>query len=191
MHCRFDLAHPPRFHIEDSIAGDPVLAWLEASWRWQQLPLAALLWWLGGWAFVHWGTCLRITLSLTGHWVIGHFAHHGGHQGWQVAGLPVQGYNLPRFGLITFGEAFHGNHHAFPHSARLGIEPGQTDPGFWLIRALAWLGLARNIRLPSSAPPRDGLTRLHHGHQPSLANSHWSKYSPRSVHRPPSSPPFP
>jgi stearoyl-CoA desaturase (delta-9 desaturase) len=119
----------------------------------QQLPLALLLFILGGWAWVLWGISLRIWASLTGHWMVGHFAHRGGHQGWYIAGLPVQGYNLRGLGLLTFGENWHGNHHAFPHSAKLGIERGQSDPGFLLIRILALLGLAGNIRLPASAPP--------------------------------------
>jgi hypothetical protein len=91
---------------------------------------------------------------------VGHFAHRTGHQGWRVDGLPVQGYNLPGLGLVAFGENWHGNHHAFPHSARLGVEPGQTDPGFWFIKALEWVGLATAIRLPDSEPPRDGLVRV-------------------------------
>ncbi|WP_309667841.1 fatty acid desaturase [Tabrizicola sp.] len=160
MHCRFDLAHPPRFQIEPQIADDPVLRLIERHWMAQQIPLAVILWALGGWAWVFWGISTRIVLSLSGHWAVGHFAHRQGHQGWRIEGLPVQGYNLPGLGLITFGENWHGNHHAFPHSARHGIEPGQLDPGFWFIRALETLGLARAIRLPDSAPPREGLTRV-------------------------------
>ena len=160
MHCRFDLSHPPQFHIEAPIADDPVLRGIERYWMLQQIPVALLLFALGGWAWVLWGISLRIVLSLTGHWAIGHFAHRTGHQGWRIEGLPVQGYNLPGFGLITFGENWHGNHHAFPHSARLGVEDGQTDPGFWLIRSLEWLGLAHSVKLPESEPSRPGLTRL-------------------------------
>lgn len=160
MHCRFDLAHPPQFHIEDSIASDPVLRFIERNWMLQQLPVALILWAIGGWGWVFWGVSLRIVLSLTGHWAIGHFAHRTGHQGWRIEGLPVQGYNLPGFGLLTFGENWHGNHHAFPHSARLGVEAGQSDPGFWLIRILEWLGLAHSIKLPESEPARLGLTHL-------------------------------
>ncbi len=160
MHCRFDLTRPPRFQIEARTADDPVLRFIEATWMAQQIPLALFLWTLGGWGWVLWGVSLRIVISLTGHWAVGHFAHRTGHQGWRVAGLPVQGYNLPGLGLLTFGENWHGNHHAFPHSARLGVEAGQLDPGFWLIRAMASLGLARNVRLPDSKPPRDGLTRV-------------------------------
>ncbi len=160
MHCRYALTNPPLLTIEARIARDPVLRGFEATWMLQQLPVALVLYALGGLPWVLWCICLRITLSLTGHWAVGHYAHRQGHQGWRIAGLPVQGYNLPRLGLITFGEAFHGNHHAFPHSAQLGLEPGQPDPGFWLIRTLAAAGLARNIHLPDSAPPRPGLTRV-------------------------------
>ena len=160
LHCKFVLSHPPRLAVEDRVTQDPFYRFVERTWRLQQLPLAIVLWALGGWAWVFWGISARIFLSLTGHWMVVHFSHKGGHQGWRVEGLPVQGYNLPRIGLITFGESWHGNHHAFPHSARHGIEPGQLDPGFWLIRALERVGLARAIRLPENAPPRDGLIRV-------------------------------
>ena len=102
----------------------------------QQVPVAAALYALGGMAFVLWGVSLRIAVSPTGHWAVGHFAHKTGHQGWRVAGLPVQGCNLPGLGLLTFGENWHGNHHAFPHSARLGLEREQTDLGYTLFAVL-------------------------------------------------------
>ena len=166
MHCRFDLARPPRIQIEARTADDQVLPFIEVTWMAQQIPLALLLWTLGGWGWVLWGVSVRIVLSLTGHWAVDHFAHRTGHQGWHVDGLPVQGYNLPGLGWITFGENWHGNHHAFPHSARLGVEFGQTDPGYIFIRALAALRLARNIRLPDSKPPRDGVRRVRTPLQP-------------------------
>ncbi len=160
LHCRFDLARPPEFRIEAGVARDRFYRWLERHWRSQQFVPALALFAMGGIGWVLWGVCLRIAVSLIGHWAVGHAAHVGGHQGWTVAGLPVQGYNLPRLGFVTFGESFHGNHHAFPHSARLGVEAGQLDPGFWLIRALERVGLARDVKGPRSEPPRAGLTRL-------------------------------
>lgn len=160
MHCRFDLRHPPRFQIEDTIAADPFFRLVERYWMMQQIPVALVLWSIGGWGWVFWGVCLRIVVSLTGHWAIGHYAHRKGHQGWRIDGLPVQGYNLPGFGLLTFGENWHGNHHAFPHSARLGVEAGQADPGYWLISTLSWLGLAHSVKQPESEPMRAGLTRI-------------------------------
>ncbi|WP_299768132.1 hypothetical protein [uncultured Tateyamaria sp.] len=64
---------------------------------------------------------------------------------------------------MTFGENWHGNHHAFPYSARLGVEKGQIDPGFWLISMLDTFGLAWNVKTPGDEPDRPGLTRLQNG----------------------------
>lgn len=159
MHCRFDLDHPPLFEIETDIAQDPVYQWIERHWMAQQLALAVPLFLVGGVGWVLWGVCLRVSVSLIGHWMVGHFAHRTGHQGWRIAGLPVQGYNLPGLGLITFGENWHGNHHAFPHSAQLGVERGQLDPGYWFIKALEAMGLAHTILGPEDRPHRTGLVR--------------------------------
>ena len=160
VHCVFRLDSPPRFSFETEIADDPFYLWLERWWMLQQVPLALGLWLMGGIGLVFWGINLRIAVSLFGHWAVGHFAHRKGQQGWVIDGLPVQGFNLPGIGLLTFGENWHGNHHAFPHSARLGVEPGQTDPGWWFIKVLAAVGLARNVAERDSKPNRDGLRRL-------------------------------
>ncbi|MEL7115072.1 MAG: hypothetical protein AAGP08_05685 [Pseudomonadota bacterium] len=126
----------------------------------QQVVIAVPLFLIGGIGWVLWGVCLRVSVSLIGHWMVGHYAHKAGHQGWRVDGVPVQGYNLRGLGLLTFGENWHGNHHAFPHSARLGLEPGQLDPGYWFIRALAWTGLAHGVMDAESKPVREGLARV-------------------------------
>jgi stearoyl-CoA desaturase (delta-9 desaturase) len=160
MHCAVALRHPPRFEIEPSIRNDRFYRFLERTWMWQQLPWAILFYLLGGWGWVVWGIAVRVSVSLTGHWLVGHFAHRRGQQGWAVDHVAVQGYDLPRFGLVTFGESFHGNHHAFPESARLGLEPGQVDLGWALIRTLSALGLACDVKLPENTARRSGLRRV-------------------------------
>jgi stearoyl-CoA desaturase (delta-9 desaturase) len=52
---------------------------------------------------------------------------------------------------LTFGEGWHNNHHAFPASARHGIDRFQVDISWWTIHALEKLGLAWDVRLPSTA----------------------------------------
>jgi fatty-acid desaturase len=51
--------------------------------------------------------------------------------------------------LLTFGEGWHNNHHAFPSSARHGLRWFEFDPTYWVIKALALFGLARNVKLPT------------------------------------------
>jgi fatty-acid desaturase len=61
---------------------------------------------------------------------------------------------------LLFSENWHGNHHAYPGSARLGVGKGELDPGFWLIKALEFFGLAWNVREPEHVGDRDGLRKV-------------------------------
>jgi stearoyl-CoA desaturase (delta-9 desaturase) len=50
--------------------------------------------------------------------------------------------------LLTMGEGWHNNHHAFPSSARHGLDRLQLDLSWWTIRALEKVGLAWDVKLP-------------------------------------------
>ena len=52
-------------------------------------------------------------------------------------------------GILGFGEGWHNNHHAFEFSARHGLEEGQWDMTWLVIRQLQKWGLATNVKLPS------------------------------------------
>ncbi|MEM8836807.1 MAG: acyl-CoA desaturase [Pseudomonadota bacterium] len=148
MHCEQLLNNPPKLIIEDRVAHDRFYQWLERTWRWQQLPLAVILYAIGGIGFVLWGIGLRIAVSLTGHWCTVHFAHTVGDRPFVQNNIAIDGRNLPILGIFTFGEAFHNNHHAFPRSARMGLTASQLDPGWWVIQGFAALGLAKDVRVP-------------------------------------------
>jgi stearoyl-CoA desaturase (delta-9 desaturase) len=160
MHCRLALRHPPEFRLEERLAKDRFYEIVERSWMAQQVPLALLFYAIGGWPFVIWGVCVRVAVCVTGHWLIGHYAHRRGPQTWVIDGASAQGYDVPLAGFISMGEAWHNNHHAWPNSAKMGLLPGQTDLGWWLIRGFAALGLAHNIKTPELLPERDGLRRV-------------------------------
>lgn len=157
MCCGIVLDKEPFFEIEEEVRHDPFYRIVEKTWMLQQLVIAVPLFLLGGLPFVVWGVCCRVSISLIGHWLVGYYAHQPKDHLLYVKGACVQGYNLPRFGLVTFGEAFHENHHAFPKSARLGFLPGQTDPGWWLVKALERAGLAWAVNTPGTLEPRPGL----------------------------------
>lgn len=157
LHCDLKLDDPPAIALEASIAEDPYLRWLERTWMLQQLPPALLLYAIGGWGFVCWGVCARITAGVFGHWLIGYFAHNHGGMRHTVRGAAVQGRNVRWTSLLTMGEGWHNNHHAFPGSARLGLYRGEWDPGWWALCGLQRLGLAWNLRLPPDLPERPEL----------------------------------
>lgn len=148
LNCDLVLDYPPDFLPESRIKNDKIYAVMEKTWMWQQLPWALLLFYFGGFAWVIWGISMRIFVSVTGHWLVGHFAHNKGHRDWHVNDAAVQGYNIKFAGVISMGESWHNNHHAYPGSALLGIYKGQSDPGFWVLKLLEHLGLVWDIKLP-------------------------------------------
>jgi stearoyl-CoA desaturase (delta-9 desaturase) len=48
--------------------------------------------------------------------------------------------------LLSMGEGYHNFHHTFPVDYRNGVRGYQFDPSKWTIRALASVGLARNLK---------------------------------------------
>jgi sn-2 palmitoyl-lipid 9-desaturase len=159
LHCELQLARPPKIRIEPGLAGDRFYRFLEASWMLQQLPPAFVLFALGGWAYVVWGVCARVSAGVFGHWLIGYFAHNHGDMGHQVDGAAVQGRNIRWTSLLTMGESWHNNHHAFPGSARLGLYPGEWDPGWWTLLLFRRLGWVWRLRLPHHLAARSELNR--------------------------------
>jgi len=169
LHCVLALDNPPAFRLEPQLASDRFYAFLERTWMAQQLPWALLFFVLGGLPWLVWGICARVSVCVTGHWLVGHFAHIEGEQSWIVEGACVQGYDIRIAGLVSMGESWHNNHHAYPGSARLGLEPGQADLGWTVLRLLERAGLAWNIVLPEHLPRRPALKRAPARTQPAHA----------------------
>jgi stearoyl-CoA desaturase (delta-9 desaturase) len=63
LNCELELERPPVVRIEPRIAHDRFYRFLERTWMAQQLPLAALLFVCGGWAFVFWGSARHRVLA--------------------------------------------------------------------------------------------------------------------------------
>jgi len=168
LNTRLELDRPPCFDPGAEIAGDPWYRFFERTWLAQQLVLAGLFYLLGGWPFVIWGVCVRCAACILMHWWIAHYAHTQGPQHWLVDDAAVQAHDVPLMAIPTFGEAWHNNHHAFPGSARHGIEPGQVDLGWEFIRLLKAVGLAWNIRTPETMGQRQRVRRVSES-QPSVA----------------------
>jgi stearoyl-CoA desaturase (Delta-9 desaturase) len=59
--------------------------------------------------------------------------------------------NNVMFGVVSLGEGWHNNHHAFPTSARHGLEWWQLDVAWLAIRLLERLRLISDVQLPSEA----------------------------------------
>jgi stearoyl-CoA desaturase (delta-9 desaturase) len=115
--------------------------------------LCALFGWRVGLlaAFVH------VNVYLAGSAAVNAMGHHFGRRPYDNnAG------NLQWLAFVTAGEGLHNNHHAKPTAAKLSHRWFEIDPGWWVIKTLTWLRLAK-LRImrgaglqpsPSAATPR-------------------------------------
>ena len=97
---------------------------------------------VGGLTGMLWGGAVRILLLHHATFSINSLCHYFGRRPF---GTGDESRNLAWLAPITFGEAWHNNHHAFPTSARHGIGRGQVDPGAWLITGLERCHLAWDV----------------------------------------------
>ncbi len=90
-------------------------------------------------AFVH------VNVYLAGSAAVNAIGHHFGRRPYDNnAG------NLQWLAFVTAGEGLHNNHHAAPTAAKLAHRWFEIDPGWYLIKALTWLRLAK-LRVMSGA----------------------------------------
>jgi fatty-acid desaturase len=120
---------------------DPWLVWLEKTWVLHVLTLAGLVWWGFGFEAMAAVVCLRVAVSMLGHWFVTYVSHTSGYARYHVAGAAESGYNNLLLGVLSFGEGFHNTHHAHPRSARMGTAWYELDLGWLLVRGMEVLGL--------------------------------------------------
>ena len=158
LHCRLHLRKPPGFDPGPGIADDHFYQFLQKTWMLHQLPIAAILYAMGGVPWVVWGVCARVAAGVSMHWFVGYICHTHGPQSWLVNNGAVQAHNVAWAAIPSMGESWHNNHHAFPASARHGLYPGQIDIGFRFVQFLELIGLASDIQTPDKLPSRQGIT---------------------------------
>lgn len=108
--------------------------------------LAFILFTVGGWSCVVWGIFARLVFTFHCTWLVNSAAHTFGYQTYRSNDRST---NCWWVAILSSGEGWHNNHHAFPFSARHGLDRREIDATWLTIRALAFLGLAKNIKLPT------------------------------------------
>jgi stearoyl-CoA desaturase (delta-9 desaturase) len=99
-----------------------------------------------------WGGVVRLFLLHHVTYSINSLCHFLGRRRFETAD---ESRNLAPLALLSLGEAWHNNHHAFPTSARHGLGRFQLDPSAWIISALERLGLAWDVvRVPPERQAR-------------------------------------
>jgi stearoyl-CoA desaturase (delta-9 desaturase) len=102
--------------------------------------------WKGVWTGLIWGGLVRVFLVHHVTWSVNSACHLWGLRPYRSEDESRDNFV---FGVLAMGEGWHNTHHAFPTSARHGLRWWQIDVSYWIIRALAWVGLAWDVRLPT------------------------------------------
>ena len=90
-----------------------------------------------------WGSLVRVFMLHHVTWSINSICHFYGTRPFKSNDFSTNNWVLS---LISLGESWHNNHHAFPASAIHGIGKAQVDPSGALIRLLEKVGLARRVK---------------------------------------------
>ena len=144
------LDHPIKhLRYASDLANDPVHRFIERTYVLQTVLLGALLYAWGGLSAVIWGVFLRTVFGYHGTWLVNSAAHIWGYQTYQTNEGSRNNWWVA---LVSYGEGWHNNHHAYPSSAAHGLRWWEFDITYLTIRFLWLLGLAKDIRLPRGNP---------------------------------------
>jgi sn-1 stearoyl-lipid 9-desaturase len=116
-----------------------------------QVALGAGLFALGGWSWIVLGIFVRLAISYHSTWLVNSASHMMGYRTYQTGDRST---NCWWVAVISWGEGWHNNHHAFPFSARHGLRWFEIDMTWWHIRVLALFRLADRIKVPSELAQR-------------------------------------
>jgi stearoyl-CoA desaturase (Delta-9 desaturase) len=134
---------------------DPVVSWVDKTffvWAVAGFPISFGLGVLIGgsaWTGVTgmlWGGLVRMLVLHHVTYSINSLCHFFGRRPFET---DDESRNLAWLAPLSFGEAWHNAHHAFPTSARHGVDRGQIDVSAGVIRVLEKAGLAWDVvRIP-------------------------------------------
>ncbi len=117
------------------------------------LSIAALLyplgqWWGGvGMSWLVWGFFVRTVVIYNSTHFVNSATHKWGYRNYQTRDDST---NLWWVAILSFGEGWHNNHHAFPRSARHGLRWWEFDLTYIMIKLLSFASLAKHIHVPGT-----------------------------------------
>ena len=146
------LDHPTKFQrYAPELARDPVHQFLERTTSLWTFLLGALLFAWGGLPYLVWGLFFRTAFVYHCTWLVNSAAHLWGYKTFDTNEGSTNNWWVA---LLSYGEGWHNNHHAYLHSAAHGLRWWEVDPTYLHIRLLSWLGLAGGVRLPQGNPAK-------------------------------------
>lgn len=126
--------------IVPDLMKDPMCVFFERTAFLWTVALGVGLFAIGGWSWLLWGMCVRMVITYHATWFVNSATHLWGYRNYETTD---DSKNLWWVALITGGEGWHNNHHAYPRIARAGHRWWEVDTTYgviWLLKKsrLAW-----------------------------------------------------
>lgn len=129
--------------LTKDIAGDRFYQFCHRYYVELQVVLGVLLYLIGGMPFVVWGVFVRLFAGFHSTCFVNSACHKFGYRLYETSDRST---NCWWVALLTYGEGWHNNHHAFQASARHGLKWWEIDLTWLTIRLFQVLGLATKVR---------------------------------------------
>jgi len=133
----------------------PELRWLDRHHWAPTVVFAAGVLWLGGAGAFVWGYVVSTVLLYHCTFAINSLAHLFGSRRFDT---PDHSRNNWLLALLTFGEGWHNNHHFSMGSCRQGLRWWEIDVTYGVLKVLALVGIARDLRPFRNADGTRGLS---------------------------------
>ena len=130
------------------LARYPEMRWLDRHALVPAVALGVACFLLGGWGMLVVGFFWSTVLLYHGTFFINSLAHVHGTQRYVTGDDSRNNWWLA---LITLGEGWHNNHHAYQRSTRQGFRWYEVDPTYYALKAMSWAGLVWEL----GEPPAD------------------------------------
>lgn len=97
-----------------------------------------------GMSWLVWGFFARTVLVLHSTWLVNSATHVWGYRTHETRD---DSRNLWWVAVVTYGEGWHNNHHAFQTSAAHGLDWWEIDTTYMAIKLMSYLGLASDVKV--------------------------------------------
>ncbi|GLR94592.1 MULTISPECIES: acyl-CoA desaturase [Bradyrhizobium] len=127
------------------LASYPELMWLHRLELLPAVVLAGLCFILAGWSGLVVGFLWSTVLLYHATFCINSLAHVHGRKRYVTGDDSRNNWLLA---LLTMGEGWHNNHHAYQASARQGFYWYEIDLTYYVLVILSWFGIVRDLKMP-------------------------------------------
>jgi stearoyl-CoA desaturase (delta-9 desaturase) len=127
------------------------LVWLDRQPYLPAILLGVAAWLIAGWPGLVVGFCWSTVVLWHATFTINSLAHVVGRRRYVTGDESRNNWLLA---LLTMGEGWHNNHHAYQVSVRQGFRWWEFDPTYYVLRALSWVGIVWDLHVPPKAVVR-------------------------------------